>query len=192
MIYSKRDLKEYLAADQQYGISNSLKGKIIARFVQYPKWVLRRYVTFLRKQEYYINTANGSKIKGALGLYWERRKNRLGNRLGIEIEPNCFGKGLTIYHIGSVIVNSAAVIGENCKLHGANCIGNNGQTDAVPRIGNNVDIGYGAVIIGDVEIADGVVIGANAVVNKSVLIPGSVVAAVPAETRKVRRIEDIE
>ena len=41
---------------------------------------------------------------------------------------------------------------------------------------------YGAVVIGEIEIADDVVIGANAVVNKSVLVPGSVVVGVPAHT----------
>ena len=79
---------------------------------------------------------------------------------------------------------TAARIGENSSLHGANCIGNNGKTQGVPRIGNNVDIGYGAVIIGDIEIVDDVVIGANAVVNKSVLTPGAVVVGVPARIVK--------
>ena len=54
-----------------------------------------------------------------------------------------------------------------CQLHGDNCIGNNGITLAAPRIGNRVDIGVGAKIIGNIEIADDIVIGAGAVVNKS-------------------------
>ena len=37
----------------------------------------------------------------------------------------------------------------------------------MPQIGDNVDIGVGAKIIGDVTIANGIKIGANAVVNKS-------------------------
>ena len=80
-------------------------------------------------------------------------------------------------------VNSGAKIGENCTLHGGNCIGNTGKNQAVPRIGNDVDIGFGAVIIGDIEIADGVVIGANAVVNRSVTEPGSVVIGVPGKIK---------
>ena len=68
-------------------------------------------------------------------------------------------------------------------MHGGNCIGNNGLTEAVPHIGNRVDIGYGAVIIGDVEIADDVKIGANAVVNKSILEPGCTVVGVPARMK---------
>ena len=179
MIRSRTDLSEYLSSDQDYLRPETGKQKLLATFVKYPTAEIRRYLKYLRKQEYYVNTANGNKFKGLLGIFFERKKNRLGNRLGIEIDVNCFGKGLTIFHLGSVVVNSKAVIGENCRLHGANCIGNNGKTQGVPRIGNNVDIGFGAVVIGDIEIADNVVIGANAVVNKSVLIPGSVVVGVP-------------
>lgn len=180
MITSKSDLLCYIAEDNHFLLPNNLKSKLIADFASYPTQSLKRYLYYLRKQEYYINTAKGNKRKGLLGLLYERKKNRLGMRLGIEIGPNCFGKGLSIWHIGSITVNVNARIGENCTLHGANCIGNNGKTQAAPRIGNNVDIGYGAVVIGDIEIADNVKIGANAVVNKSVTEPGCTVAGIPA------------
>lgn len=183
LITSKRELDEFILSDNNWLRPVSIKEKIIERVANYPSYSLRKYLQFLRKQEYYINTANSNKLKGFLGLYFEGKKNRMGVRLGIEIGPNCFGKGLQIYHVGSIIVNPVVRAGENIKLHGANCIGNNGKTDAVPKLGNNVDIGYGAVIIGDIEIADNVIIGANAVVNCSILKPGSVVVGVPA--RKV-------
>ena len=179
MIYSKDDLKEYISCDNNFLRPSNLKEQYFAKVLNYPIYQLRKYLKLLRKQEYYINTANGSRLKGFISLWYERRKNRLGNKLGIEIGPNCFGKGLSIWHIGSIIINNDAKIGENCTLHGSNCIGNNGKNNAVPRIGNGVDIGYGAVIIGDIEIADNVVIGANSVVNKSILAPGSVVVGVP-------------
>lgn len=181
MINSRNDIKEYCLADNRETMSTTGKQRLIDAFTNEPGCLIRRFLRYRRLEEYYINTAKGNKLKGLLGLIYDRKANRLGNRLGIEIGPNCFGKGLTIYHIGSIIVNPAARIGENCRLHGANCIGNNGKTQGVPRIGNNVDIGYGAVIIGDIEIADNVVIGANAVVNKSVLTPGAVVVGVPAK-----------
>ena len=181
MITSRRELKEYIAADNNFLRPNSIKSILIANFVSYPNQMIRKYLFYLRKQEYYINTAKGNKLKSLLGLYYERRKNRLGLHLGIEIGPNCFEKGLSIWHAGSIIVNEDVKIGGNCTLHGGNCIGNNGKTKAVPCIGNNVDIGYGAVVIGDIIIADNVVIGANTVVNKSVLIPGSVVVGIPGK-----------
>lgn len=185
MILSIKDLKEYIFIDGS-GTCGSHKGHLdkhsfISWLCQEPSYMIRKYLYYLRKEEYFINTAKGNKIKGALGLLYDRKRNRLGNRLGIEIGPNCFGKGLTIFHAGSIVINPAVRAGKNCKLHGANCIGNNGKTKAVPRLGNNVDIGYGAVIIGDIEIADDVVIGANALVNKTISRSGSVVAGNPAK-----------
>ena len=54
----------------------------------------------------------------------------------------------------------------------------------MPHLGNNVDIGYGAVLIGDITIADDIKIGANAVVNKSFTEPGVTIAGVPAKVVK--------
>ena len=73
-------------------------------------------------------------------------------------------------------------------MHGNNCIGNNGiNLNKCPKIGNNVDIGYGATIIGDIEIADNIIIGANSLVNKSFLESNIIIAGIPA--RKIKNIE---
>ena len=85
----------------------------------------------------------------------------------IDIEGR-IGENLMIYH-PNIIISPKAIVGNNVKLHGSNCIGNNGLVDKAPKIGNNVDIGYGATIIGNIEIADDIIIGANALVNKSFL-----------------------
>ena len=90
------------------------------------------------------------------------------------------GKGLHIWHYGSIIINGYAKIGENCTLHGQNCIGNNGKSNEAPVIGNNVDIGAGASIIGNIKIADEIVIGAGAVVNKSFFRKGAILVGIPA------------
>ena len=87
---------------------------------------------------------------------------------------------------GSVIVNGFASVGKNCRIHGAVCIGNRGigQTDeektVSPTIGDNVDIGVGVSIIGDVHIADDTKIGAGAVVVKSCNELGKTLVGVPA------------
>lgn len=181
MITSKKELYEYIKADNNWLLPQTSKEHFTASFAAYHTLSLKKFLKFLRYQEYYINTANGNKLKGFLGLYYERRKNRLGQRLGIEIGPNCFGKGLNLYHAGSIVINPAVRVGENCTLHGCNCIGNNGKTEAVPTLGNNVDIGFGAVIIGDITVADNVTVGANAVVNRTVGEDGCTVAGVPAK-----------
>lgn len=63
-------------------------------------------------------------------------------------------------------------------------IGANGGSHKAPKIGDNVYIGPGAVIFGDIEIADGCYVGANAVVNKSFLEPNSVIVGIPAKVVK--------
>lgn len=179
MITSKAELRAYIAADNALYRTKGTKNLAIAAFAAYPQRDIKRFLCYLRKQEYYINTAKGSKLKGLMGLYYERKKNKLGNRLGIEIGPNCFGKGLQIWH-GNIVVNASVRAGEDCILHGGNCLGNNGTEDVSPRLGNHVDIGYGAVLIGDIHIADNSVIGANALVNHSFEEFGSKIVGVPA------------
>lgn len=120
-------------------------------------------------------------VNKVMEFIYSRRKNKLGNTLGFYINPNTLGAGTIIYHHGSIIINSDAVLGRGCKLHGNNCIGNNGKSLMAPHIGNNVEIGFGASIIGDVTIADDVQIGAGAVVVKSCLKKGARLVGIPAE-----------
>ena len=97
---------------------------------------------------------------------------------------NSFDEGLIIYHTGNIVVNGYARIGKDCRLHGSNCIGNNGVSEETPRIGERVDIGAGAILIGGITIADDITVGAGAVVNTSFTEPGIVIAGIPA--RKVK------
>ena len=63
-----------------------------------------------------------------------------------------------------------------------NVVGNKrtGASNEIPKLGNNVNVGFGAMIIGNVEIADNCVIGAGAVVTKSFTKPGGILVGVPA------------
>jgi serine O-acetyltransferase len=74
------------------------------------------------------------------------------------------GGGLRIWHFGGIILNAHVVMGENCTLRPGVVIGILHSDDDVPVIGNNVDIGVGAKILGAIHIGDNVKIGANAVV----------------------------
>ena len=139
-------------------------------------YLIWKYLYFLRREE-----AAANKLTE---YYWRRRKNDLGAKLGIIIYAGCCGKGLRIWHYGSTIISGDAKLGENCTFHGQACIGNDGTGTAAPVIGNNVDIGVGAKIIGDVTIADNVKIGAGAVVTKSCLEDGATLAGIPAKPLK--------
>ena len=96
---------------------------------------------------------------------------------------NVFGEGLIIHHNGSIVVNGSSKVGKNCQLHGDNCIGNVGKSDSLtdcPQIGNNVEIGVGAKVLGGIIIADNIKIGANAVVTKSFDEKGITLVGIPA------------
>ena len=147
-----------------------------AKLLRNETFYIWSYVKLLRRCEYYKNHN-----KRLLYFFNERRRNKLGLKLGFAIPLNVFGKGLKIYHMGSIIVNPRAKVGENCVLHVMNCIGNKGDGyDGAPKVGNNVKIGMGAIIIGDIMIADDCVIGANSVVLRSYNNKGKVLVGSPA------------
>lgn len=166
MIKTKDDLKEYIKCDNWYYDKHySSWDKKLYVYLRDPQYMLRKYKLFLRKEEYCLN--NPTKWNTVKRLYYIRRKNIIGNKLGVLIPPNTFGKGLQIMHHGSIIVNPNARIGQYCVLHGNNCIGNNGKTEFAPICGNNLDLGIGSKLIGGIKLGDDVTVGANAFVNKS-------------------------
>lgn len=85
--------------------------------------------------------------------------------IGISIPRNCeIESGFVIYHYGSIAINELVVIGKNCTIRQGVTIGNKNALDDVPIIGDNVDIGAGAKILGKIRVGNNVSIGANAVV----------------------------
>ena len=184
MIKSKVDLKRHIAEDMSFYHQYSKRDRLILWIIQDPAYQIARYLRFLRKEEYFFNTRTDILGK-LLYFYYFRKKNRLGNKLGFKIPKNCFDAGLTIYHHGNIIINEAVRIGANCRLHGNNCIGNNGNIDFAPTVGNNLDMGFGACIIGGVTLGNNVVVGANAVVVKSNPDNAITLVGVPAKVLKV-------
>lgn len=97
------------------------------------------------------------------------------------------GRRLNIEHFGSIIVHNRAVIGDDCTLRQDVTIGMR-RTDRpleAPVIGDRVDIGAGAKILGPVTIGDDARIGANAVVLIDVP-PGALAVGVPAVVKQFR------
>lgn len=79
------------------------------------------------------------------------------------------GKGFVIDHFGGIVVSGFASFGDYCRIRNGVVIGLRHVDDpCAPRIGNNVDIGAGAKILGNISIGNNVVIGANAVVISDV------------------------
>lgn len=106
---------------------------------------------------------------------------------GIELPcETVVGRNFVIDHFGGIVISGYACFGDDCRIRNGVVVGlRNVDKPCAPRIGNNVDIGAGAKVLGDIRIGNNVVIGANAVVLCDV--PDNHMAVgVPAQIRPRR------
>lgn len=173
MIDSKKKLKKYLLNDKLALFKSYNKPKLIGDEI----W---KFQILYRKYEYARNC-----LKSILFLpyvfFLKYKFNKLSIKLGFSIPINTIEEGLSIAHYGNIVINGNSRIGKNCRIHEGVTIGATNGQESAPKIGNNVFIGSGAKIIGDIEIADDVAIGAGSVVVKSIYEKGITVAGVPAK-----------
>jgi serine O-acetyltransferase len=100
----------------------------------------------------------------AMKLYWLPFR-LIETAVGISLPVSAqIGPGLRIWHFGNVVVHPDAVIGANCTLRQGVTIGNRNNDGPVPRIGNNVEFGAYAQVLGGVTIGNNCKIGAMSVV----------------------------
>jgi len=93
------------------------------------------------------------------------------------------GKNFRIDHFGGIIISGFASFGDNCVIRDGVTVGLRRVDDPVaPQIGNSVDIGTGAKVLGGITVGDNVVIGANAVVLEDVP-SNSIAVGVPARIK---------
>ncbi len=174
MIKSKQELREYLLEDAK---ANRRK-KLSASFIGDEIW---KFIRTMRYLDYYSYKKAKSFIYLPLYCVCKYRYHKLCLKLGFCFPYDVADKGLSIAHYGSIVVNSKAVIGENCRIHTCVLIGASSGNPNAPKIGKNVYIGTGAKILGDIVIADDVCIGAGAVVVKSITEPGTTWGGIPAK-----------
>jgi serine O-acetyltransferase len=119
---------------------------------------------------------------------------------GIEIHPGAtIGEGFFVDHGMGVVIGETSVIGDNVTLYQGVTLGGTSQQHVKrhPTLGNNVVVGVGAQIIGDITIGDDAKVGAGSVVVNSVPphatvvgVPGRVVAVRNPDTDTVERLPD--
>ena len=175
MISSKKQLKEYLSYERtRYGFKSTIQywAHLLMHMEQAHIWQFQKR---LRITEFHKNCHH--KIRFLINL---RKLNILRHKYNSEICLNVFEKGLKIMHIGPILTNPRARVGQNCSIHINTGIAAQGITSDAPVIGDNVVIGFGACIIGGCHIANGIAIGANALVNKSFSEENIAIAGVPA------------
>lgn len=112
----------------------------------------------------------------------------------MQIPPQTIiGRGCKIGHFGNIVINPAAIIGDNFNISQGCLIGNSwshGQ-HGVPTIGNRVCMMANSVVVGGVTIGDDVLIAPGAFVNfdvpsNSIVIgnPGRIIVKTSSPTRK--------
>lgn len=124
-----------------------------------------KYTVTLRLCQYF------RKKNKVLAFIFFRMLKKLKYRFGYDISYRLdVDEGLYIGHIGTIVIHGDAKIGKNCNLSQNVTIGilNSGKNKGTPTIGDNVFIGPGACVFGNVTIGDNVTIGANSVVSHDV------------------------
>lgn len=106
---------------------------------------------------------------------------------GIELPCEVIvGRNFVIDHFGGIVVSGYAQFGDDCRIRNGVVIGLKNIAEPVaPIIGNNVDIGAGAKILGAIKVGNNVVIGANAVVITDVP-DNSLAVGVPAVIKTLK------
>lgn len=186
MIKTKQDLHFYLQEDAK---ANFMEG------VSFLKYCFKlyagsesahvyRYLKTLRHCEYHLN--KGGLFHRVLYSFYRVKLHRLGFKYNLRIPVNVCGYGVSLYHIaggGGCLVN-AKTVGNYCHLQTGVLLGNaHHSEEEKPIIGDNVEFGPGAKVLGGVTVGNNVFVLANAVVTKDV--PDNViVGGIPAKVIK--------
>jgi serine O-acetyltransferase len=119
---------------------------------------------------------------------------------GIEIHPGAkIGEGFFIDHGMGVVIGETSEIGDNVTLHQGVTLGGTStkRVKRHPTLKDNVMVGVGAQLIGDITIGENSKVGAGSVVLNSVPpnatvvgVPGRVVAVRNPDTDTVERLPD--
>lgn len=178
MITSKQEYRYFLNADR-ISLGQTRKRPHVVSIWEAD--IIWKYERQLRKVEFFHNCRRNG-IWFPIYKFEQYRLFRMQVKTGMNIPINVFGPGLCITHVGPIIINGFASIGKNCTLHPFSVIGISGRDEGfkVATIHDDVYIGMGAMILGEIDIADNVVIAANAVVTKTIRIPNTTWGGVPA------------
>ncbi|MEE9381596.1 MAG: hypothetical protein V3V03_09330 [Hyphomonadaceae bacterium] len=121
-------------------------------------------------------------LRKAIGFIYVLLYRHVRNHYTIQLHDSCFiGRRLRIAHQGAINIHRFSSIGDDCIIRLGVTLGAPGSevtVDTAPVLGDRVDLGVGAVIIGKVLIGDDASIGPNVVVQTNIK-PGSLVVQAP-------------
>lgn len=182
LIKTKKQMKEWLKMDSvhyqtQIGpFWKVLKYNLIAHPCMDQKYTWK-YVKTLRHVEYHTNNPGTYHMICRLYYLWKLR--RLSYKTAIQIPPNAVGPGINLPHFGAINMNENSQVGRNVTIYSGVRLGWKNPGEPCPVIGDNVFIGTGTNIIGDVHIGDNVTIGQDCVIVKDIEAGHTVVAQPP-------------
>lgn len=174
MIRNKQDYLYYIEADR---IALGEKRKRPHLISIWEADVIWKYQRLLRKAEY-LQNCKRSIFRQIYYKWVQYRLFRAQVKTGMNVPMNVFGPGLSIAHLGPIVINGFAKVGKNFRIHPFTTIGIDGRNSKVAKVGDNVYLSNGCKLIG--EIGDGVVVAAGAVVTKSFMEKDAVVGGIPA------------
>ncbi len=124
-------------------------------------------------------------LRAPLSILYRFLYRRARNIYGIELPYNAkIGSGVIIEHQHGIVVHGNAVIGNNCVIRQGVTIGNRymDKPTEAPVLGDNVNIGAGAKLLGNITIGENTNIGANSVILND--IPSnSLVVGIPGRIK---------
>lgn len=106
---------------------------------------------------------------------------------GVEIHPAAtIGRRLVIDHGTGIVIGATTIIGDDCLIYQGVTLGGTGisQGKRHPTLGNNVMIGSGAKVLGDIRIGNHSRVAANSVVLRDVP-DNSTVVGVPGRIVRI-------
>jgi serine O-acetyltransferase len=125
-------------------------------------------------------------MRAPFSVLYRMMFRRVRNVYGIELPYSVkLGRRVVFEHQGAVVIHGDVEIGDDCVIRQGVTIGNRSlerPLDA-PKLGDRVNVGAGAKILGAIHVGDDAAIGANAVVlddvEKSSLVVGIPARAIP-------------
>jgi serine O-acetyltransferase len=161
----------------------SARADLAADLERYPRrpWLREQSVYSVAVYRFGRWTDAAGGWRGALGrrAYWPLYRV-VETLTGISLPKAAeIGPGLRIWHFGGIVVHDDARIGARCTLRQGVTIGNRVDGGPVPTVGDDVEIGAYAQVLGGITVGDGARIGAMAVVLADVP-PGATAVGNPA------------
>lgn len=122
-------------------------------------------------------------FRAPLSVLYRALYRKIRNGYGIELPYTVqLGRRVIIEHQSGIVIHGYSVIGNDCIIRQGVTLGNRylDRPFDAPKLGNRVNIGAGAKILGNLTIGDDACIGANAVVLSDIP-PGSTAVGIPAK-----------